>query len=582
MRYPTFLLSACLFSAVLPAEEYPLGPDSQRQAGVPRGTVTEHTWKSQVFPGTTRQYWIYVPAQYEAARPACVMVFQDGRGFVNEEGAWRVPVVFDNLISRKEMPVTIGIFVDPGVLPALGPDRQNRYNRSFEYDALGDRYARFLLEEILPEVGRQYNLSANPDDRAIGGSSSGGIAAFTAAWNRTDAFHRVLSFIGSYTNLRGGDIYPNLIRKMEPKPLRVFLQDGRNDLNLYAGAWLLANQSMASALKYSGYESTLMVSTEGHNSKHGAAILPDALRWLWKDYPRPVAAGKGSNVERHFITEFLDPQSGWEQVSQGHRFTEGPAVDRGETVFFSDIPSNRIHRIGADGRVTVFREDTGGANGLMFGPDGRLYAAQNGRQRIVAYAPDGTESVVAEGFASNDLAVTSRNEVYVTDPPGKRVWFLDGKGNKRVVYEAKGRDGIQFPNGVRLSPDESLLLVADYSNKWVWSFQIQPDGSLENGEAFYHLETLDDSSQAGPDGMTVDNEGHLYVATRLGIQICDQAGRVVGIISKPNSGPISNVVFGGSSLDMLYVTAGDKVFRRHLRRKGVFPWQPVKPPQPRL
>jgi len=571
-----------MLPAALCAEEYRLGPDSQRQPGVPRGTVAQHTWKSQIFPGTMRDYWVYVPAQYDPARPACVMVFQDGRGFVNEEGAWRVPVVFDNLIHRKEMPVTIGIFIDPGVLYALSPDQQNRFNRSFEYDALGDRYARFLVEEILPEVGSHYNLSANPDDRAIAGSSSGGIAAFTVAWNRADAFHRVLSFVGSYTNLRGGDIYANLIRKMEPKPLRVFLQDGQNDLNIYSGSWYLANQTMSSALQYAGYESTFVTGTEGHNSKHGSAILPDALRWLWKDYPKPVSRGRGSKAERHFVTEFLDPESDWELVSQGHRFTEGPAVDRGGNVFFTDIPNNRIHRAGIDGKVTVFKEDTGGTNGLMFGPDGRLYGAQNGRKRIVAYGPDGTESVVADGFESNDLAVTSRNEVYVTDPPGKRVWLIDARGNKRVVYETKGRDGIQFPNGVRLSPDESLLIVADYSNKWVWSFQIQADGSLANGQAFYHLETLDDSSQAGPDGMTLDNEGHLYVATRMGIQICDQPGRVVGVISKPHSGPISNVVFGGPNLDMLYATAGDRVYRRHMRRKGVFPWHPVKLPRPGL
>src|SRR6266545_1939968 len=176
----------------------------------------------------------------------------------------------------------------------------------------------------------------------------------------------------------------------------------------------------------------------------------------------------------------------------------------------------------------------------MFGPDARLYGAQNGRKRIVAWSPGGEEPVIAEGLDSNDLAVSSRGAVYVTDPPGKRVWLLDGTGGKRIVYEARGREGIQFPNGVRFSPDESLLLVADYSNKWVWSFQVQPDGSLDHGQPFYHLETLDDSSQAGPDGMTVDNEGHLYVATRLGIQVCDQPGRVVAIFAKPHPGALSN------------------------------------------
>ena len=229
------------------------------------------------------------------------------------------------------------------------------------------------------------------------------------------------------------------------------------------------------------------------------------------------------------------------------------------------------------GRSRVFKEDTGAANGLMFGPDGRLYACQNGRKRIVAYSADGKESVIAEDVNSNDIAVNSRGEIYFTDPPGRRVWFVDAKGSKRVVFE-----GMQFPNGVLLSPDQSLLMVADTPSKWVSSFQMQPDGSLINAQPFYRLETWDTDSAGGADGMTVDSEGYLYVATRLGIQVCDQPGRVVAIIDKPQPGSLSNVVFGGRDLQYLYVTAGDKVFRRHTRRKGVFPWEKVKPPVPQL
>jgi gluconolactonase len=252
-------------------------------------------------------------------------------------------------------------------------------------------------------------------------------------------------------------------------------------------------------------------------------------------------------------------------------------VDKHGNVFFSDIPNNRIYKAGIDGKVTVFKEDSGGTNGLMFGPDGRLYACQNGRKKIVAYGADGTESVIAEGVNSNDLVVNARNEIYFTEPPTKKVWFIDAKGDKRVVHE-----GIAFPNGVRLSPDQSLLMVADSQGKWVWSFQVQPDGSLANGVPFHRLETTDESSASGADGMTVDSEGFLYVASRMGVQICDQAGRVMAIISKPQNGPLSNVVFGGADLQTLYVTNGDKVYRRHLRVKGVFPWMAVKPPMPRL
>lgn len=217
----------------------------------------------------------------------------------------------------------------------------------------------------------------------------------------------------------------------------------------------------------------------------------------------------------------------------------------------------------------------------MFGPDSHLYACQNGRKRIVAYAPDAVETVIAEGVNSNDLAVNQRGEVYFTDPEHRRVWFIDARREKRVVHE-----GIEFPNGVRLSPDQSLLFVADTASKWVWSFQIQPDGSLSNGEAFYHLEIPDGVEQgplrSGADGMTVDSEGYLYVATKLGIQVCDQPGRVVGIIGKPQSFDPSNVVLAGPDFDMLYVTSGDKVFRRHIRRKAALPWTPLKPPMPQL
>jgi gluconolactonase len=556
-------------------EKYPLGPDSERQASVPRGQVSKHSWTSKVYPGTVRDYWVYVPSQYRPETPACVMVFQDGAGLVSEDGRWRVPVVFDNLIHKREMPVTIGIFISPGVLPPLQETFQGRYNRSFEYDALNDRYARFLLEEILPEVGKAYKLSQDPNDRGIAGSSSGGIAALMAAWNRPDAFRRVISFIGSYTNLRGGQIVSSLIRKTEPKPLRVFLQDGSNDQNIYSGNWWIANQDVASALEYAGYDTKFVTGTEGHNNIHGSAILPDALRWLWRGYPEKITASRKGGT-RHYVTEFLEPGSDWEPVSQGHKFTEGPAVDREGNVFFTDIPNNRIHRAGVDGKVSVFKEDTGGANGLMFGPDGRLYACQNGRKRIIAYSPDGRESVIAEGVESNDLAITVRGEIYFTDPANKRVWFIDSKGAKRMVHE-----GIRLPNGVVLSPDQSLLMVADSAERWVWSFQIQADGSLANGQPFYRME-IGESFTSGADGMTVDSEGHLFVTTSEGLQICDQPGRVVAILDKPQPGSLSNVVFGGPDLKTLYVTAGDKVFRRRLRRQGVTPWAPVKPPIPRL
>jgi len=284
-----FAAGFLLLSVARGADDYKLGPDSLQQYGVPRGTVTKHSWtNSTVYPGTERDYWIYVPAQYDPAKPACLMVFQDGGGYVNinTNGQWRVPVVFDNLIHKKEMPVTIGIFINPGVVPSADPAQKPRSNRSFEYDSLGDQYSRFLIGEILPAVAKQYNLTTDPEGRAIGGISSGAICAWTVAWERPDQFRKVLSAVGSFTNIRGGHNYPAWIRKTEKKPIRIFLQDGSGDLDNLHGNWPLANQQMAAALKFMGYDYKFEFGDGGHNGKHGGAILPDSLRWLWRDYPK--------------------------------------------------------------------------------------------------------------------------------------------------------------------------------------------------------------------------------------------------------------------------------------------------------
>ena len=289
------ILAAALFAltaqqpASPPPEPYTLGPDSQVQAGVPKGRIEgPFLYRSKVFAGTIRHYWIYVPAQYDAASPASVMVFQDGHKYVDLNAEYRVPVVFDNLIHKKEMPVTIGIFVNPGHFGETYPEDQWRgNNRSVEYDTPSDRYARFVIDELLPEVGKKYNLTTDPDQRAIAGASSGGICAFTVAWERPDAFHKVLSHIGSFTNIRGGHVYPALIRKTPKKPLRVFLQDGEKDVDNQFGSWWLANQQMDAALRFAKYDCKFVGGVGGHNDKHGASILPDSLRWLWRDYAPP-------------------------------------------------------------------------------------------------------------------------------------------------------------------------------------------------------------------------------------------------------------------------------------------------------
>jgi enterochelin esterase-like enzyme len=264
-------------------EVYSTHPDSRKKDGIPEGKLTQMSkWSSKIFEGTTRDWWVYVPAQYKPEEPACVMVFQDG------QGAQRyVPVVFDNLIAKGDMPVTVGIFISPGVRA------DGKSNRSFEYDTLSDQYARFLLEEILPEVGKTYKLRQDAASRAIAGISSGGICAWTVAWERPNEFSKVHSWVGSFTNIasgqtlrEGGHNYPALIRKTPKKPIRIFLQDGANDLDNQHGNWPLANQQMVKALAFAGYDYKFEFGNGFHSEKHGRAILPDSLRWLWRDYKK--------------------------------------------------------------------------------------------------------------------------------------------------------------------------------------------------------------------------------------------------------------------------------------------------------
>jgi gluconolactonase len=543
-----------------------------------KGEVTKYTFdQSKIFPGTVRDYWVYVPKQYDPARPACVHVNQDGIRY-------NAPAVFDQLIAAKEMPVTIGVFVMHGRVKALSDQALDRFNRSYEYDGLGDNYVRFLLEELLPDVekkttsdGRPIRLSKDGNDRSIGGASSGAICAFTAAWERPDAFRRVFSSIGTYVGLRGGNVYPTLIRKYEPKPIRIFLQDGSNDLNIYGGDWWMANQEMERALTFAGYEVNHEWGDGGHNSQHADKLFPDAMRWLWKDWPQPIKTGLGSQQLR----DILIPGEDWKLIADGYRFTEGPAANAKGEVFFNDIPNSKAYKIGLDDKVTQFAESTNRANGQAFGPDGRLYAVATSANQVIAYDADGKFTVIADGITGNDLVVRHDGSMYVTQPGRNNdpniVWHITAKGEKREVDR-----GLKLCNGITLSPDQSLLYVADYLSHWVYSYQIQPDGSLAARQKYYHLHSPDAADDAGADGIHVDRDGRLYVASRLGIQVCDQAGRVNCIIPTPN-GRVANLAFGGEKFDTIYATCGDRVYARKVKVQGANAFQaPIKPAPPRL
>ena len=560
--------------------DYPLTDDSRPHDGVPKGELIKFQFdQSKIFPGTVRDVTVYVPKQYDPAKPACVYVNQDGV-------QWNAPTVFDNLIAKNELPVMVGVFVMHGrVKAADGEKALDRFNRSLEYDGLGPDYARFLLDELLPAVeqkttgdGRKIVLSKSGNDRAIGGSSSGAICAFNAAWERPDAFSRVFSTIGTYVSLRGADRLPGLIRKVEPRALRVFQQDGSNDLNIYGGDWWEANQMMDRALTFAGYEHKSEWGDGGHNGKQGTALFPEAMRFLWKDWPAPVKVGASKNG---MLNEILIPGEGWQEVWSGGKFTEGPAGNAQGEMFFNDIPNAKTWKIALDGKVTEFIADSKKANGQAFGPDGRMFAVMDSEAKIVAYDAEGKVATVAEGIRGNDLTVLQNGNIYVTEPaPGGKpsnVWLIKASGEKEVVDV-----GLKFANGIVASPDQTLLYVDDARSHWVYSYQIQPSGKLAHKQRYFWLHEPDTADDSGADGMEVDSAGRLYVATRLGLQVCDQAGRVNCILPTPN-GKASNVAFGGAEQDTLFVTAGDKVFKRKVKAKAAPGFAaPVKPKAPGL
>lgn len=315
----TVSLSLTLMFAQAPAPpavnhdlHYRLGPDSMEQEGVPHGKINgPFTLPSEAYPGTQHTYWVYVPAQYDPAVAASLMILNDGQAFMAPQGDVRAQNVMDNLIYRREIPVMIGVFINPGRTPEQPEPHPKDWgdrntNRPTEYNTLDDKYARVIVDELLPALYKEYNISKDPERHGIGGASSGAIAAFTVAWERPDHFRKVLSFVGSFVNLRGGHVYPELIAKSPRKPIRVFLQDGRNDNRgqrrdgTYDETrdWFLQNVRLQKALAEKGYEVNYEWGIGRHGQKHGGAIFPAMMRWLWRD--QPVSTDVKDQVERSF------------------------------------------------------------------------------------------------------------------------------------------------------------------------------------------------------------------------------------------------------------------------------------------
>lgn len=538
------------------------------------GKLTKHQWnKSRIFPGTHRDYWVYVPEQYDPAKPACLMVFQDGAGFVRSPGkVGYVPDVFDKLIASGDMPVTIGLFINPGVVPAANDNAQPRFNRSFEYDGMGPKYANFLIEEIIPAL--DLNISGNPDDRGLCGASSGAIAAFTAAWERPDHFRRVYSMIGTYVGLRGGNDYPTLIRKTEPKPLRIFLQDGENDLNIYGGDWWMANQTMQRALEFAGYEHTHRWDKGGHSRKEGNKILEEALAWLWKDHGKvPVSTHPDKCKSR--ASEWLIPGEDWQVVSEGHNWSEGLAVTKDGTLYFTDVPDSEIFKITPDGTQSLFAKDSARANGIALGPDGtKLYTA--GTEIREYDLTNGDFKTLMADAKGNDIVVSHQGQLFFSSPANRmiRQLSLDGKPGHQFTFTN--------PNGIGMSADQTQLIVCEFNNPFAHAFGLNPDGSIANGQPYFYAQRPTSDKVCALDGQFSAASGHLLIGTEAGLQIFDQPGRVQLVLPKPayEDGRVNYCYLHENTL---YIATRHRIYKRKVKLTGAPAWQsPVKPPRPKL
>lgn len=549
--------------------------DGKPHAQIPHGEFLHGTISdSKIYPGTDNPFQVYVPAQYDPSRPACLLLKLDGL-------AEYEATVLDNLIAQKEIPVTIGVGITPGTVWNAGRGTPNRhalrFDRSYEFDSLNDNFPDFVLNELLAAVrklkthdGRAIHLSGEGNDHAVTGASTGGIGSFTLAWRRPDQFTRVYSEIGTFVSMRGGNEYPALIRKTDPKPIRVFLEDGSADAwNPLFGSWYEANLNMESALKFAGYDVAHAWGAHGHDARPGQVIFPDVMRWLWRDYPATIKSGRSRNST---LDEITSPNEGWRTIPQSFQAAAGLAANPEGDVYVSDAPVKTIYRMGPDSKPAIFLKGAA-VGGQAFGPDGVLYAIVGNEEKIIEVNPLGSKRTIAKGIAGRGLIVTHAGTIYVTEPgahsdEASRIWRIDAGKQKALADE-----GLESASGVAFSPDRSLFYAAEKSTRWVYSYVVQPDGSFKDKQGFYRLHITDVINDSGAEDLAVDTHGNLYVATRMGVQVCDQNGRVRAILPLPApSGPVRSLCFGGEHFEFLYASDGRQVFMRRLKVPGVAPW----------
>ncbi|MGO9518515.1 MAG: SMP-30/gluconolactonase/LRE family protein [Candidatus Korobacteraceae bacterium] len=571
-----------------PNNHYVLSPDSMSQSGVPQGETFHFVFDhSTIYPGTFREISVYVPAEYKADKPACVYVGLDGLGF-------NASTVFDNLIYKHEMPVTIAIGIAPGAVAsdrqesnvvanrtdtAQGDDPNPRYNRSFEFDSLNANLAHFILEEVFPEVerrktasGLRIRLSKDPNDRAAGGASTGGIGAFTLAWERPDAFRRVFTAVGTFVGMRGGDHYAVLIRKTAPKPIRIFMQDGSEDEWMRGpemGDWWMSNQTIERALEFAGYQVKHVWGGGSHNDAQAQAIFPDAMRWLWKDWPQPITAGESNNT---FLQAILLPHEDWQVVAGKYQSVGILAADPMGEVVFRDGAGSKSEVIDIDGQLGSYAPLSMSYEGLAFGPDARAYITDTEHATIVAVTTHGNRSTLARNIRGTALLITSDRTIYVVESEtagthAGKLW-LAKPGGEKILLDAS----LNQPTSIAISPDGRWLALAEKGSRWGYSYRIQSDGTVQEKQQFFWFEVSDIADDSGAGSSAMDRDGRLYVATRMGVQIFDHNGRVRAILPVPG-GEAVGLSFGGRGFDTLFVSCADhKIYRRKLKINGSKPW----------
>ena len=540
------LFCALFFSCTLFAQQAyniaaPHDPATVKVAEDQRGEVIKFVMNESLrYPGTEREVLVYVPQQYRDTAPACLLVCMDGI-------LYDATTVLDNLIASGEMPVTIGVFINPGVV--YDEDRNVvRYNRCKEFDSTDDNWAQFIEQEVLPQVralktkdGQAINISSDPNDCAITGASSGGIAAFTAAWNRPDMFSRVYTTVGTFVAMRGGHEYPAIVRKTEPKPLRIYMQDGWYDVwNPIFGEWFEYNLLMESAFNFAGYEAFHVWNRGNHSIKYGTLAFPDAMRWLWKGYPARVNKGTSNNG---MLQAILDPAYDWVALPTANTIDGDiyPAAE-GKIVFAS---GNQVCQLDAQGQLQVVSTLKSGERLMGEGLSWRANTLYKNGQKV------------AEGLracqAVQELA------------DGKYVALCDAsvKSNDIVSVLSEGT------RALAVAPDYRFCVSAQEHTYHLISTIMDKKGHMLYSEPFYFLHDLSNGTLASAGNMAFDMEGNLYVATPMGVQVADHNGRVRAILSLP-AGGVDALAFSGQ---YLYVRCGQKLYVRKMKAIGHNPKQ---------